>query len=116
MGAMTRRLALPLAALPLATLAISVAQPAAAQGALVTNPFASNLPSVPVPPPAAPAALRFPAAVAPAYADRSPGIARRLTCLDQYRANRAAGRGNGGLRWTARGGGYYSACNRQLGG
>ena len=36
-----------------------------------------------------------------------------LTCLDQYRANKAAN-ATGGLRWIAKGGGYYSECNRRL--
>lgn len=37
------------------------------------------------------------------------------TCLDQYKANQAAGRnGNGGLKWIEKGGGYYSQCNAQL--
>ncbi|MGY2052583.1 hypothetical protein [Methylobacterium sp. JK268] len=97
-------------------LAALSAGPARAQGSLVTNPFASNLPSVPIRPAPAPEAALFPRAIAPAYADRSPGTARRLTCLDRYRANKAAGEGNGGLPWTRRGGGYYAECNRRLGG
>src|SRR5262249_20759448 len=55
----------------------------------------------------------FPSAVSPKYKDQSPGTARRLTCLDQYRANKTAN-ANGGLRWIARGGGYYSECNKRL--
>jgi hypothetical protein len=55
----------------------------------------------------------FPSAVSPKYADKSAGKARRLTCLDQYQANKA-GNQNGGLKWIQRGGGYYSLCNKHL--
>jgi hypothetical protein len=37
------------------------------------------------------------------------------TCLDQYKANKASN-GNGGLKWIQKGGGYYSECNKRLGG
>ncbi len=55
----------------------------------------------------------FPTAVSPKYKNESAGKARRLTCLDQYRANKAAN-ATGGLRWIEKGGGYYSECNRRL--
>ena len=55
----------------------------------------------------------FPQAISPKYAQESAGKARLHTCLDQYRANRASN-GNGGLRWIAKGGGYYSECNKRL--
>ncbi len=35
------------------------------------------------------------------------------TCLDSYNAAKAAGT-LGGMKWIEKGGGYYSACNRQL--
>lgn len=57
----------------------------------------------------------FPSAVAPKYANQSAGKARMHTCLDQYKANKAGG-GNGDLKWIQKGGGYYSACNKRLGG
>ena len=57
----------------------------------------------------------FPAAVSPRYAGASLGKARMHTCLDQYKANKASG-SNGGLKWIQKGGGYYSLCNRRLGG
>jgi hypothetical protein len=57
----------------------------------------------------------FPTAISPKYAGQSAGKARMRTCLDQYRANKAANR-NGGLSWIAKGGGYYSQCNKRLGG
>jgi hypothetical protein len=55
----------------------------------------------------------FPRAIAPQYGKESPGKARMLTCLDQYRRNKA-GNANGGLKWTQKGGGYYSECNSRL--
>ena len=66
---------------------------------------------------AAPAAAAgdatYPSAIAPKYEKESPGLARRHTCLDQYNANKAAN-ANGGMKWIAKGGGYYSACNKRL--
>ena len=55
----------------------------------------------------------FPTAVSPKYAGQPAGRARMLTCLDQYKANKADNR-NGGLKWIQKGGGYYSMCNRHL--
>lgn len=55
----------------------------------------------------------FPTSVSPKYAQQSAGRARMHTCLDQYRANKASN-ANGGLKWIARGGGYYSECNKRL--
>ena len=55
----------------------------------------------------------FPQAVSPKYANEPAGRARLHTCLDQYRANKQTN-GNAGLRWIAKGGGYYSECNKRL--
>jgi hypothetical protein len=55
----------------------------------------------------------LPAAVSPGYAQESPSKARRLTCLEQYRANKKTG-GNGSLKWIQKGGGYYSLCSKHL--
>lgn len=55
----------------------------------------------------------FPTAVSSKYSSESAGKARMHTCLDQYRANKAAG-GNGSLKWIQKGGGYYSECNKRL--
>jgi hypothetical protein len=55
----------------------------------------------------------FPAAVAPKYSDETRARARRQTCLDQYRLNKAAN-ANGGLKWVQQGGGYYRECSRRL--
>jgi hypothetical protein len=69
--------------------------------------------------PAAPAASAtasnavFPSAVDSKYSKDSAGKARRETCLDQYRANKA-NNGNGGLKWIQKGGGYYSECTKKL--
>ncbi|MEJ0076949.1 MAG: hypothetical protein WDO17_16195 [Alphaproteobacteria bacterium] len=72
-------------------------------------------------PPAAPSAAApvaagnavFPTAVSPKYSGESAGKARMHTCLDQYNANKDKN-GNGGLNWIAKGGGYYSECNKRL--
>jgi hypothetical protein len=55
----------------------------------------------------------FPSAVSPKYSQESAGKARLHTCLDQYKANKASN-SNGGLVWIAKGGGYYSECNKRL--
>jgi hypothetical protein len=55
----------------------------------------------------------FPSAVDSKYSKDSAGKARRETCLDQYRANKA-NNGNGGLKWIQKGGGYYSECTKKL--
>ncbi len=55
----------------------------------------------------------FPSAVDSKYSSEKPGRARRKTCLDQYKANKATN-ANGGLRWLQRGGGYYSQCVKKL--
>ena len=61
----------------------------------------------------APGTAVFPTAIAPAYANEKPGAARRKTCDDQFKANKATN-ANGGLKWTQKGGGYYSQCNTRL--
>jgi hypothetical protein len=63
--------------------------------------------------PAATGNVVFPKAIAPAFAKETPGKARMHTCLEQYKANEAT-KGNGGLKWVQKGGGYYSQCNRRL--
>ncbi len=55
----------------------------------------------------------FPSAVSSKYANESAGKARRHTCLDQYKANKA-GNANGGMKWIMKGGGYYSECSKRL--
>lgn len=55
----------------------------------------------------------FPSSISSQYSNESAGKARMMTCLDQYRANKANG-GNGPLKWIQKGGGYYSECNTRL--
>ena len=65
--------------------------------------------------PAAPGKAVFPTAVSAKYAAETAGKQRMHTCLDQYNANKATN-GNGDLKWIQKGGGYYSECNKRLGG
>ena len=55
----------------------------------------------------------FPTAVDPKYSKETAGKARMHTCVDQYNANKA-NNANGGMKWIAKGGGYYSECNKRL--
>jgi hypothetical protein len=55
----------------------------------------------------------FPTAVDSKYSNEKQGRARRKTCLDQYKANKATN-ANGGLKWLQKGGGYYSQCVKKL--
>lgn len=55
----------------------------------------------------------FPIAISPKHSNESPGKARLHTCLDQYHADKADNT-LGGLKWIAKGGGYYSECNKRL--
>jgi hypothetical protein len=64
-------------------------------------------------PSAASGSASYPRAIDPKYAKESAGKARMHTCLDSYNAAKAAGT-LGGMKWIEKGGGYYSACNRQL--
>jgi hypothetical protein len=91
-------------------------------GTEATAPAAAPAPATaaapaPAPKPAAaPVAVGnavFPSAVDSKYSKDSAGKARMLTCLDQYKANKASN-GNGGLKWIEKGGGYYSECNKRL--
>ena len=53
----------------------------------------------------------FPTAVDSKYSSEKPGRARRKTCLDQYKANKANNT-NGGLKWPQKGG--DSQCVKKL--
>jgi uncharacterized caspase-like protein len=55
----------------------------------------------------------FPTVVSPSYSAEDAGNARMHTCVDQYKANKAAN-SNGGLLWIQQGGGYYAECNKRL--
>ncbi len=92
------------------------AAPAAAAPAPATAAAPAAAPAPAPKPAAAPVAVGnavFPNAVDAKYSKDSEGKARMLTCLDQYKANKA-NNGNGGLKWIQKGGGYYSECNKHL--
>jgi hypothetical protein len=55
----------------------------------------------------------FPAAISATHKDKKPSKARFATCLDQYKANKAAN-ANGGMKWIQKGGGYFSQCTQKL--
>ena len=78
-------------------------------GAEATPAAATKTPSIP----AGGGNAVYPTAVSPKYSKETAGKARMHTCLDQYKANKASN-GNGGLVWIAKGGGYYSECNKRL--
>src|ERR1700675_407647 len=98
------------------------ATPAAAPAAAAPAAAAPTAPAAPneAKKEAAPAAAPmpggnavFPSAVDPKYAQEKPGLAREHTCADQWKANKAANT-TGGMKWNAKGGGYYSECNKRL--
>jgi hypothetical protein len=89
--------------------AAPAAAPAAAEAKPAAAPKSAAAPAAPVP---AGNAV-FPSAVDPKYAKDTPGKGRMLTCVDQYKANKATN-ANGGLKWIQKGGGYYSECNKKL--
>jgi len=62
---------------------------------------------------AAPSTAVFPSAISPTYANEKPYKARRKTCSDQFKANKATN-ANGGLKWLQKGGGYWNECNKHL--
>jgi hypothetical protein len=91
--------------------AVAPAKPAAApKSTTAAKPAETTMPAAA---PAASGNAMFPSAVSPKYSTESAGKARMHTCLDQYNANKATN-GNGGLIWIAKGGGYYSECNKRL--
>jgi hypothetical protein len=101
-----------------ATAAAPAAAPAAPPAAAPAAPAApkeAKKEAAPAPAPAAAPAGNavFPTAVDAKYSKETAGKARMHTCLDQYKANKAAN-GNGGLKWIEKGGGYYSECNTKL--
>ena len=94
----------------------AAATPAAAPAATTAAPKGEKkavAPPRPAPAPVAAGQAIFPTAVAPKYSTESAGKARMHTCLDHYTANKA-NNGNGGMNWIAKGGGYYSECNKRL--
>jgi hypothetical protein len=105
----------PAATAPVIPTAAPAAPPPAAP------PPAAPKPKKTVTAPAEPAAeapvatgpIVFPTAISPQYSTLTPHMQRLKTCDDQYKANKATN-SNGGLKWTQKGGGYYSECNKKL--
>jgi hypothetical protein len=93
--------------------ASATAAPTAAAPATAAPPTTTGRTTPPTSAPAATGNAVFPSAVSPKYSSEPAGKARRETCLDQYRANKATN-ANGGLKWIQKGGGYYSECNKHL--
>ena len=94
----------------------AAAAPEPAPAPAATPPAATSTAKPAAPPVAAPVATGnavFPSAISPKYSSESAGKARKETCLDQYKANKA-NNANGGLKWIEKGGGYYSECNKHL--
>jgi hypothetical protein len=106
------------AAAPAAPPAVVAAAPAPAPAVVAAAP--APAPAVVAAAPAAPPAVVgtpgtavFPTAIAPAHAGEKPDIARRKTCLDQFKANKATN-ANGGLKWIQKVGGYWKECDKHL--
>jgi hypothetical protein len=98
------------ASAPPATPPVAPAPKAAA--APTASPAAA--PARPTAAPASPnSSAIFPNAVSSKFSSETAGKARMHTCLEQYNANKS-NNGNGGLKWTEKGGGYYSECNKRL--
>ena len=90
------------------------ATPVAAPAAPAAPAPAKEAKTAPAAAPALPSGPAiFPTAVDAKYSKETAGKARMHTCVDQYNANKATN-GNGGMKWIAKGGGYYSECNRRL--
>lgn len=97
-----------------ATATPAAAPAAAAPAAAPAAPKEAKKEAAPAAAPAAPSGPAvFPSAVDPKYAKETAGKGRMHTCVDQYNANKATN-GNGGMKWIAKGGGYYSECNKKL--
>ncbi len=90
----------------------TVPNPMAPGGNKAAAPAPSAAPSpapsatAPKPAPAAVGMAAFPAKVDPKYASEPAGKQRMHTCLDSYKAAKAAGT-LGDLKWIQKGGGYY---------
>jgi hypothetical protein len=96
--------------------AAPTAAPAAAAPAAPAAPKEAKKEAAPAAAPAAPMPVGnavFPTAVDPKFAQEKPGLAREHTCAEQWKANKAANT-TGGMKWNAKGGGYYSECNKRL--
>jgi hypothetical protein len=112
----------PVAAAPEAPPAPVAAAPEAPPAPVAAAPAPAPAPvaATPEAPPAVvatPGTAVFPTAIAQAYADEKADIARRKTCLDQFKANKATN-ANGGLKWIqkvgGKVGGYWKECDKHL--
>jgi hypothetical protein len=104
------------AAAPSAPAAVAAPAPAPAVVAAAPAPAPAVVAAAPAAPPAVvgtPGTAVFPTAIAQAYAGEKPDIARRKTCLDQFKANKATN-SNGGLKWIQKVGGYWKECDKHL--
>jgi hypothetical protein len=104
------------AAAPSAPAAVAAPAPAPAVVAAAPAPAPAVVAAAPAAPPAVvgtPGTAVFPTAIAPAHAGEKPDIARRKTCLDQFKANKATN-ANGGLKWIQKVGGYWKECDKHL--
>jgi hypothetical protein len=91
----------------------AVALPAAPVAPKPTKTVTAPAAPPPTAAPAEPGSAVFPTAVSPQYSTLTPHMQRMKTCDDQYKINKT-NNGNGGLKWTQKGGGYYSECNKRL--
>jgi hypothetical protein len=92
----------------------AAAAPAAAPAAPKQAAAKPKKEAAPAAAPAVPAGPAvYPSAVDPKYSKETAGKGRMHTCVDQYNANKATN-ANGGMKWIAKGGGYYSECNKKL--
>lgn len=98
---------------PKVTVPAKPALPAPAAQAKPAAPAAAAVSTKPAAPAVSGSGPSYPAAIAPAYSKEKPAKARMHTCLDQYKANKAAGT-LGGMKWIQKAGGYYSECNKRL--
>ena len=105
--------AAPAALIPVKAQPVAKNAPAAQSSAPAAQSSAPSSKSAHAAAPASAGNAVFPSAISPKYSQEAPGLARRNTCLDQYRANKASN-GNGGLNWIQKGGGYYSECTKRL--
>jgi hypothetical protein len=94
----------------------AASEPPAAEKTTAPPPqktVAAPPPKTVAPPPEPTGSAVFPAAVLPEFSKETPHNQRLHTCSKQYQANKATN-GNGGLKWSQKGGGYYSECNKKL--
>lgn len=93
------------------------AKPAPAKAAAKNSKPDAKKASAPAAATTAAGSFIFPKAIDPEFKNEKSGMARNKTCAKQYNANKAAGKGNGGLNYIPRtkgGDGYWPKCNAAL--